>query len=141
MASLVAGGMHYIKNEGDGREELYDIEADPGETQDLASSGHGRQMPSFWLRAGMWYLVTSQLSVILYGHLRVALMHGDLAVAHMIGVPFVFLLPLLLAGIGFPRGGSQQEWQAAATNTPPASVRWSRRPGGCSISSTKALPA
>jgi arylsulfatase A-like enzyme len=42
MKSLVANGMHYIKN-GDGREELYDFENDPAEERDLANSKEGRQ--------------------------------------------------------------------------------------------------
>jgi arylsulfatase A-like enzyme len=40
MQSLVQGKLHYIRN-GDGREELYDFEADPGELEDLARSGAG----------------------------------------------------------------------------------------------------
>ncbi|HWP48980.1 MAG TPA: sulfatase [Candidatus Limnocylindrales bacterium] len=42
MKSLVTDGMHYIRN-GDGREELYDLENDPAEEQDLANSEEGRQ--------------------------------------------------------------------------------------------------
>jgi arylsulfatase A-like enzyme len=38
MKSLVGEGRHYIKNEGDGREELYDFDADPWEVHDLASA-------------------------------------------------------------------------------------------------------
>ncbi|WP_374688741.1 polyprenol phosphomannose-dependent alpha 1,6 mannosyltransferase MptB [Promineifilum sp.] len=49
------------------------------------------------LRAGWWFLVTSQLSVLIYGHLRVFLLDGDQVRAHFISVPFVFLLPWLLA--------------------------------------------
>jgi len=37
LVSLVEGGYHYIRN-GDGREELYDLEADPHEGHDLAPS-------------------------------------------------------------------------------------------------------
>lgn len=37
MRSVVAGRHHYIRN-GDGREELYDIVADPGEARNLADS-------------------------------------------------------------------------------------------------------
>jgi arylsulfatase A-like enzyme len=44
MKSLVIEGKHYIKNYGDGREELYDIEQDPAETQDLSGSDEGRQL-------------------------------------------------------------------------------------------------
>ncbi|MBI3469594.1 MAG: sulfatase, partial [Planctomycetes bacterium] len=37
MKALVADSLHYIKNYGDGREELYDFESDPREERDLAS--------------------------------------------------------------------------------------------------------
>jgi hypothetical protein len=37
MTSLVGFGHHYIKN-GDGREELFDLEADPHERHDLAAT-------------------------------------------------------------------------------------------------------
>ncbi len=37
MRSVVAGRHHYIRN-GDGREELYDVVADPGESRNLADS-------------------------------------------------------------------------------------------------------
>lgn len=53
--------------------------------------------PDFRLRVGFWFLVTTQLSVILYGHLRVYLLGGQHLLAHLIGVPLVFLLPLALA--------------------------------------------
>jgi hypothetical protein len=49
------------------------------------------------LRFGLWFLLTSQLSVIIYGHVRVHLLGGEHAYAHLIGVPFTFLLPFLLA--------------------------------------------
>jgi hypothetical protein len=38
LLSLVDHGFHYIRN-GDGREELYDLENDRGETHDLARAG------------------------------------------------------------------------------------------------------
>jgi arylsulfatase A-like enzyme len=41
MQSLVAEGRHYIRN-GDGREELYDLESDPWESRDLAGSAEDR---------------------------------------------------------------------------------------------------
>ena len=41
MRSLVMGRYHYIRN-GDGREELYNFEADPWEMHDLAPSEEGR---------------------------------------------------------------------------------------------------
>jgi arylsulfatase A-like enzyme len=42
MKSLVAGEYHYIRN-GDGREELYNIEADPLEKRNLAGSAAARK--------------------------------------------------------------------------------------------------
>ena len=56
---------------------------------------HGRL--SFRLEAGLWLLLTTQLSVLIYGHLRVYALGGDHLPAHLIGVPFTFGLPLLLA--------------------------------------------
>lgn len=49
------------------------------------------------LRAALWFLLTSQLSVIIYGHVRVFVLDESYLRAHLIGVPFTFLLPLLLA--------------------------------------------
>jgi hypothetical protein len=46
------------------------------------------------LGAGLAFLFTSQLSVIIYGHIRVGLLGGSSFAAHLIGVPFTFLLPL-----------------------------------------------
>lgn len=48
----------------------------------------------FRLRVGYLFLITSQLSVVLYGHLR-AYVFGSGSTAHLIGVPFVFLFPLV----------------------------------------------
>jgi hypothetical protein len=55
------------------------------------------QSSRYRLRAGMWFLLLSQLSVVIYGHLRVYALGGDQALAHLIGVPIVFALPWLLA--------------------------------------------
>lgn len=49
------------------------------------------------LRVGLWFLLTAQLSVIIYGHVRVFALGGDQALAHLIGVPIVFGMPWLLA--------------------------------------------
>lgn len=51
------------------------------------------------MHAGLWFLLTTQLSVVLYGHLRAFLLSGDQLLAHLIGVPFTFGLPLLLARV------------------------------------------
>lgn len=57
----------------------------------------GDSRAAYRLRAGLWLLLTTQLSVVLYGHLRVFLLGGDQFLAHLIGVPLVFGLPWLLA--------------------------------------------
>ncbi|MDX1613474.1 MAG: glycosyltransferase family 87 protein [Candidatus Promineifilaceae bacterium] len=48
------------------------------------------------LAAGLTFLLTSQLSVIVYGQIRTELLQGSLTAAHLIGVPFTFGLPLLV---------------------------------------------
>lgn len=53
----------------------------------------------FRLRAGLWFLLTSQLSVLIYGQIRIALLGGEHLWTHLIGVPFTFGLPLLLAAL------------------------------------------
>lgn len=66
---------------------------------------------AYRLRAGFWFLLTSQLSVIIYGHLRTYLFGGDHRVAHLVGVPFVFVLPFFLARLPSPfslSAGSQK---------------------------------
>lgn len=51
-----------------------------------------------WAHAfGFWFSLTAHLSLVIYGYLRVALFSGDQLVAHLVGVPFTFLLPLFLA--------------------------------------------
>jgi hypothetical protein len=55
---------------------------------------------TFRLRAGLWFLFTVQLSVLIYGHLRAYTLGGSQLTAHLIGIPFVFLLPYLLAALG-----------------------------------------
>ena len=49
------------------------------------------------LQVGLIFLLTTQLSVLIYGHLRVYALVGDHFPAHLIGVPFTFGLPFLLA--------------------------------------------
>jgi hypothetical protein len=47
LASLIDAGFHYIRN-GDGREELYDLDADPRETRDLSGApGLARELGRF----------------------------------------------------------------------------------------------
>jgi hypothetical protein len=49
------------------------------------------------LTAGLWLLLTSQLSVIVYGHFWAYLLDRDHLLTHLIGVPLVFGLPLVMA--------------------------------------------
>ncbi len=65
----------------------------------LLDAGTGWQEPrkDFRLRYGLWFLLTTQLSVILYGHIRVYLLGGSQLLAHILGMFFVFVLPLFLA--------------------------------------------
>ena len=51
----------------------------------------------YWRRVGFWFLLTTQLSVLIYGHLRFYALGGSIVWSHIIGVPFTFGLPLLLA--------------------------------------------
>ncbi|MCP4422426.1 MAG: hypothetical protein GY805_37935, partial [Chloroflexi bacterium] len=55
--------------------------------------------PSYRLRAGFYFLLTTQFSVLIYGHLRTYAFGGNQIAAHLIGIPFVFFLPFLLAYI------------------------------------------
>ncbi len=54
---------------------------------------------SYRLRVGLWFLLTTQLSVIIYGHLHVYLLDEASLPTHLIGVPFTFGLPFLLAAV------------------------------------------
>lgn len=51
------------------------------------------------LSVGLWFLLTSQLSVLIYGHLWNYLLDRDHLVTHLLGVAFTFGLPLLLASL------------------------------------------
>ncbi len=57
----------------------------------------GRASAAYRLRVCLWFLLTSQLSVVFYGHVRVFALGGDQMIAHLFAVPFVFGLPWLLA--------------------------------------------
>jgi hypothetical protein len=59
----------------------------------------------FRLYTGLWWLLLSHLSVILYPHIRIAWLHEALSLAYLVGVPFVFILPFLLGFVvsKFPR--------------------------------------
>ena len=46
---------------------------------------------------GFWFLLTSQLSVLIYGHIRVYLLAGSHWYAHLLGVTFTFAGPYFLA--------------------------------------------
>ncbi len=79
---------------------LLDVEQEPRDTPREGENDHSLfsiHPSAFRLHTGLWLLLTTQLSVLIYGHLRVYLLGGDYFLAHLIGVPFVFLLPLILA--------------------------------------------
>ncbi len=61
------------------------------------------------LYAGFWLLFTAQLSVLIYGHIRTGLLLGQHFYAHLIGVPFTFLLPLILACVSWQRFSLENE--------------------------------
>jgi hypothetical protein len=48
------------------------------------------------LYTGLWLLLLSQLSVIHYGHLRIAWLGEDMLLAHFIAIPLIFGLPLAI---------------------------------------------
>ncbi|MBP6015635.1 MAG: hypothetical protein KA586_02865 [Candidatus Promineofilum sp.] len=62
---------------------------------------HTNSIPAvnYRMGVGFWFLLTTQLSVVVYGHLRVYLLGGDQGLAHLIGVPLVFGLPWVLAAL------------------------------------------
>lgn len=66
----------------------------------LLLEDNGTTWPSYRLRVGLWFLLNVQLSVLIYGHLRAYLLGGSQLAAHLIGIPFVFGLPFLLARPG-----------------------------------------
>ena len=57
----------------------------------------GKRRGLYGLHVGLWFLLTTQLSVVLYGHIRAMALGGDHFLAHLVGVPFVFVLPFMLA--------------------------------------------
>ncbi len=52
---------------------------------------------AYRLHVGLWFLLLSQVSVIVYGHVRVWRFDGQQPPTHYLGVTLVFLLPWLLA--------------------------------------------
>jgi hypothetical protein len=71
---------------------------------------------TYAMRAGFWFLLTSQLSVIIYSHLRVFLLDESHAQAHLIGVPFTFLLPWVLARWSWFPTGQQRSTRRYVTH-------------------------
>jgi hypothetical protein len=59
--------------------------------------GREREQANFRLIAGLGFLLTAQLSPLIYGHLRIFWFQRDHLPAHLVGIPFVFILPWLLA--------------------------------------------
>ncbi len=73
---------------------------------DAAEAPDPRQ--AFRLQVGLWFLLTSQLSVLIYGHLRFYALGGSSLLAHIIGVPFTFGLPFLFAWLQAKPPGSSE---------------------------------
>lgn len=73
------------------------------------------------LRASLWFLATTQYSVLLYGQVWAALMQRNTALSHLIGVPFTFGLPLLLAALIRPRPTPAVSRSGAPAERPPSS--------------------
>lgn len=63
---------------------------DRGRSADADSTAKGR------LAAGLTFLLTSQLSVLIYGQIRTELLGNSHLRAHRAGIAFTFLLPLLV---------------------------------------------
>ncbi|MEW5987434.1 MAG: hypothetical protein AB1791_12435, partial [Chloroflexota bacterium] len=63
--------------------------------------GRGECVPRR-LKVGLLFLLTSQVSVVIYGHLWRLVLGGDHLWSHLLGVPFTFGLPLFLAWRGRP---------------------------------------
>jgi hypothetical protein len=51
------------------------------------------------LAAGLAFLLTSQLSVLIYGQFRTGVLGGSHTAAHVIGVPFTLGLPILAGAV------------------------------------------
>jgi hypothetical protein len=68
----------------------------------LVLDGTDDAAAAYRLRAGLWFLLLAQLSVVFYGQVRVAVWGGDQVITHLIGVPLVFGLPWLLARWSLP---------------------------------------
>jgi hypothetical protein len=68
------------------------LEEPPGEKE----SSHA--LP-YRLRVGLLFLLTTQLSVVIYGHLHVYLLAGANLPTHLLGLAFTFGLPFLLAAL------------------------------------------
>jgi hypothetical protein len=69
----------------------------------------------FRLTTACWLLLLSQLSVLVYGYIRGAWLDGSLLVAHLLGVPLVFAIPLLIGWFAgkFQRARKSQTLRSA----------------------------
>lgn len=70
---------------------------------------------AYRLRVGLYFLLTAQLSVLIYGHFRVFLLGGSHLWTHLIGIPFVFGLPFLLAHLKSSHQSSVISHQSSIT--------------------------
>lgn len=78
---------------------------DTGQTDVSDSRSKGR------LAAGVTFLLTSQLSVLIYGQLRTELLGNSHLRAHRVGIAFTFLLPLLVGVIVAAYNGRSNDRQ------------------------------
>ena len=62
----------------------------------ILDAAAGKQAGRRALEAGVWFLLTAQLSVLIHGHFRFDVFNDDVMLTHLLGVPFVFFLPLLM---------------------------------------------
>jgi hypothetical protein len=63
---------------------------DHGDSEDRDAASTSR------LGAGLAFLLTTQLSVVIYGHVRISLLGRSTLASHIIGVPFTFLIPVMV---------------------------------------------
>ena len=78
---------------------------DSGNDESVSISARAR------LSAGLTFLLTSQLSVIVYGQIRTGLLAGSQLAAHLIGVTLTFVVPLVIGFAVAVSGGRSRERQ------------------------------
>jgi hypothetical protein len=87
-------------SKGEDETPVTDYPAGSGGAATSLMTDYRSPITDYRLRSGLFFLLTTQLSVLIYGHLRVYALAGDHLPAHLIGIPFTFGLPFLLARNG-----------------------------------------